>query len=367
MLEKQLDSHPKAAMHPIDPMSPFGHFGSSYDATNIVREDNFQPTFRQNDLTEPEHLEEYGRFQQHLGLIEDQERLKAFLGAITDAPIGEVVVDVGSGTGLLALVALKCGFGHAVLIEPSRKMCAYARHLAQINGVLDRVTIVERTLETVPENVLPSQIDLIVTETLSSLIFGFGSWDALPNLISRLSHQGTIIPVSGKLHAALATKDYATRGSGKAGLGLLQRAGIQIDLFERTFRSGGNVYDKSTVQSDLESGLLRPSLIASFDFRKSIPIRLEMTDLAAPVEACGGLVLYWDVALSVNGSRTRISSLDPGLTSWYPFYVPFRDPIFVRSREGLPIKMELHKIDAPYPYAFQFVSNGIELTNVLYW
>ncbi len=224
------------------------------------------------DLIDTHTLEEYGRFQQHIVLLEDRRRLAAYLEALTSTVPGDVVVDVGAGTGILGILALRLGYEHAFLIEPSKKMALYARHLAELNGVLDRVAILTSTLETLRPSELPAQIDLVGTETLSSLLFGFGSWDALPTLAGRLRRPEAVIPFRGELRACLATHDYATRGCDSAGLGLLKTLGIKIDLFERTFRSGGNVYDKRVVASEIQEGTLISARIADFDFSRPNPI-----------------------------------------------------------------------------------------------
>jgi hypothetical protein len=327
----------------------------------------FRPSFR-GLVADTSFLEEYGRFQQHIVLCEDKQRVSAYLRAISQTPPGEVVVDVGAGTGLLGIVALKCGFQHAFLVEPSRKMGVYAQHIAHLNGVADRVTILNSTLEALPDTALPRQIDLVVTETLSSLIFGFGCWDSLPRLAHRLRNPGRIIPIRGRLAACLAQRDYATRGGDNGGLGLLKRAGVELDLFTRTFRSGGNIYDKKPVSAALEDGTLSPDVIAQFDFSKENQVVMDGAALPVPQRGTyTGLVLYWEVDLCDGNEPVVLTSMDPMLTSWYPHYVPFLAPIEIDCGEKVHVRMLLHPIDAPYTYAFQFVNERRELTHVLYW
>jgi len=96
---------------------------------------DFLPDFsflrRSNEATR----EEYGRFQQHLILLDDHTRMAFFYRALRSIAPSGVVVDVGAGTGILALMALKLGFEYAILIEPSRKISTYARHLMEVNDV----------------------------------------------------------------------------------------------------------------------------------------------------------------------------------------------------------------------------------------
>lgn len=327
----------------------------------MMRED-FSPNFAQlcRDAGSSS-LEEYGRFQQHLVLLEDRGRISKFATAIARMSGGDVVVDVGAGTGVLGLLALKNGYEHAYLVEPSRKMAAYAKHLAGLNGLLERVTILNSTLEALDHARLPAKIDLVVSETISSLVFGFGCWDALPALLARTGGEGRIVPRSGKLFAAATEGSLATRGPASDGLAALASAGLTVDLFERTFRSGGNVYDKQVVARLLANEELRASELALFDFSSPRPTTLrECVVSSATAQVATGLLLFWDIELAPGVSMTN---LDPVVTSWYPLYVPLKRSLPLPAT----IELRLLAIDAPYTYAFQFTSDNEPVTHVLYW
>ena len=53
-----------------------------------------------------QNYEEYGRFQQHLVLIEDRERIEKYHYAIKSKAPGNVILDIGSGTGILSMMGL---------------------------------------------------------------------------------------------------------------------------------------------------------------------------------------------------------------------------------------------------------------------
>lgn len=329
----------------------------------------FEPNFRELIECSGPYLEEYGRFQRHLALLTDTERVRLYLEAINRFEPGGVVVDVGAGSGLLGIAALRHGFEKAILIEPSRKMAAYASHMAEINGVSGRVTILTSQLELLPPEALPKQIDLIVSETISSLIFGFGSWDALPALVERTPGQNAVIPLRGELYAALATRNYASRRPDNFGLEYLKRAGIVLDLFERTFPSGGNVFEKKKVIAEIKEDALKPVQLAGFDFSREQPFRFPGASL--PASSAGGtylgILLYWDVQLAEGQPPIQLSSVDPGLESWRPIYVPFKRELQLGPGETARIDMALRRVDSPYTYAFQFCADAEPVTEVLYW
>jgi len=334
----------------------------------LTEELDFKPNF--NDLfpDNNHHLEEYGRFQQHTVLLEDSCRVSHYAQAIAQCAPGEIVVDVGSGTGLLGICALKSGFSHAFLIEPSKKMCEYIKHFSKINGVENKITILNSTLEALSPSALPQEIDLVVTETISSVLYGFGCWDAFPDLLERVATKPGIIPSRGDLYCCLATKEFATRGSESGGIAFLKRLGLKVDIFERTFRSGGNIYDKPIVQTAIDNGELSPFRISSFDFNQSDPYNLKGGEVKVKgTNLYTGLVLYWDVLLADKVNTIMLSSLTPALSSWYPYYVSFKQPITIEDGETLNIRMAFHEMDMPYKYAFQFFNENIPLTHILYW
>lgn len=329
----------------------------------ITRSEDFAPDFGVSSTGLPS-LDEYGRFQQHLVLLEDYGRITAFKAAIESVPVGDVAIDVGAGTGVLGLLALAHGFRRAILIEPSRKMASYARHLARINGFDERITIIQARLEDVDFDSLPTSLDLIVSETLSSLLFGFGSWDVLPRLAERVRDRQNIIPNQGRLLIAPVAKSMASRGPDTDGLAILREAGLSIDLFDRTFRSGGNIYDKEIVARLLATGEVHSSELASFDFQNASPISSERGAIFRPPEGGAvGALLFWDIQLSPCAPSISFTNLDPRITSWYPYYIGFTR----RIESVVSVNLRLIPCDAPYTYAFQLLADGEPVTHVLYW
>lgn len=313
-------------------------------------------------------LEEYGRFQQHLALLEDRERLRSYSKAIASKVKKRTVLDVGAGTGVLSLIALRAGFNNAILIEPSKKISEYARHFAEINGVSDRVTILNSCIEDININDLPSDIDLVVSENLSSMLFGFGSWDWLVSCTQKLPN-AQIIPESGTLYCALSETELSTRGERNGGLKFLSEIGINSDLFGHTFRSGGNIFDKSIVNKRLKTDELIPIEIASFNHCKGHNENkfIKAQHTTSSPKLYNGLVFYWTVCLSSAPKKAYLSSHDEVITSWFPYYIKFIEPKQLDKGSQLNLELILLDIDAPYKYAFQILGDGVPLTQKLFW
>jgi ribosomal protein L11 methyltransferase len=57
---------------------------------------------------------------------------------------GDRVLDLGAGTAILAITAVKAGAASALAVESDRLACHDAEANARLNGVADRVTVVHR-------------------------------------------------------------------------------------------------------------------------------------------------------------------------------------------------------------------------------
>src|SRR5207249_2278568 len=75
----------------------------------------------------------------HNDMIYDEHRVGAYRQAIEHTIRGgDVVVDVGTGTGILAFLCLQAGASRVHAIDRS-PVLAWARRLAQSNGMADRI------------------------------------------------------------------------------------------------------------------------------------------------------------------------------------------------------------------------------------
>jgi hypothetical protein len=98
-------------------------------------------------------------------MLADRTRTRAFVAAIrrTVRP-GDVVVDLGTGSGVLAIAAARAGAARVYAIEASQ-IADLAERLFAANGVADRVTLL-RGYSTSVE--IPERATVLVSETLGN-------------------------------------------------------------------------------------------------------------------------------------------------------------------------------------------------------
>lgn len=130
----------------------------------------------------------------HREFLADSVRLETFRAAIHElVQPGDVVVDLGSGTGVLGLFACEAGARRVLSIEATA-MTEVAREVARANGFADRVTFV-RELSTLAD--LPERADVVITDQIGHLGFDAGLWEYLTDARRRfLKPDGRLLPES---------------------------------------------------------------------------------------------------------------------------------------------------------------------------
>lgn len=102
---------------------------------------------------------------EHARMLHDDRRTGDYLAALAAAVRpGDVVLDIGTGSGVLAVAAARAGARHVYAVEAS-DIAGVAREVFEINGVADRVTLLpgwSRQIE------LPERADLLVAEVIGN-------------------------------------------------------------------------------------------------------------------------------------------------------------------------------------------------------
>jgi precorrin-6B methylase 2 len=101
----------------------------------------------------------------HLQMLDDRARTLGFCDALKSiVKPGDVVVDIGTGTGILATCAAKAGARQVYAVESSG-IAEVAARMFEANGVADRVTLVRRRSTSAT---LPELASVLVTETIGN-------------------------------------------------------------------------------------------------------------------------------------------------------------------------------------------------------
>jgi ubiquinone/menaquinone biosynthesis C-methylase UbiE len=103
-----------------------------------------------------------------VSLLGQRSRLEKFKRAI-DMVVknGDYVVDMGTGTGILAILAAKAGAARVTAIEVNPESIQYATHAARMNGVESIIEFFEGNFH---EFIPKERADVVLCEMLSSML-----------------------------------------------------------------------------------------------------------------------------------------------------------------------------------------------------
>jgi type I protein arginine methyltransferase len=105
----------------------------------------------------------FGAPELHVRMLNDQMRTSRFLAGISEVVNpGDVVVDIGTGTGILAMAAARAGAQHVYAIEASA-IGECAQEIFEANGLSDRITLLKGWSTRLE---LPERADVLVSEII---------------------------------------------------------------------------------------------------------------------------------------------------------------------------------------------------------
>ena len=148
----------------------------------------------------------YAEIEVHRTMICDRVRTEGFLRAI-DSVVrpGDIVLDVGAGSGILSMFAARAGAARVYAVERTT-VAVLAQELAVANGLAEIVQVIHGDVMDVE---LPERVDVIVSEWLGG--FGIDEGMLAPVIAARdrwLKPGGIMIPSSVTAWAALVHDRY---------------------------------------------------------------------------------------------------------------------------------------------------------------
>ncbi|MGB3848210.1 MAG: 50S ribosomal protein L11 methyltransferase [Sphingopyxis sp.] len=144
--------------------------------------------------------------QWHFVIVTDLARNLAYDAALRRAVTPESrVLEIGTGSGLLAMMAARAGAAHVYTCEMEPAVAMTAREIIARNGFADRITVLDRHSKDVTADELGGPVDILVSEIVSNEMLGEGVLPAMEDAIARLVRPGgAIIPARGTIRVALA-------------------------------------------------------------------------------------------------------------------------------------------------------------------
>lgn len=270
------------------------------------------------------------RIEYHRTLIADRIRNAAFERALKAVikPGETTVADVGAGTGLLSLMAVKLGAREVFLYEAA-EVAGVAAKALKANGARNCHLFPCHSTEMVD----PPKVDIVVSETLGNYPFEEHIIETLADARARfLKPKGTIIPDALSQLVAPVISDRIDRE-----LRAWDATGFDMS-FARTM-SLNNIYVRTLKPTELLDAGASAHVWDEIDFTKEGRTSRKgeaSWRLKAPATVYG-FATWWQAELSPG----VLLSTAPGApaTHWEQLYFPLLTPLAVKAGETVAIAL----------------------------
>ena len=272
------------------------------------------------------------RIEYHRTLIADRVRVEAFHKALAAVIVKgkSVVVDIGTGTGLLAFLAAKLG---------AKKVYAY--EMNEIGAVAERLKTLNklRNVELIPgrstEIIDPPRGDIVVTETLGNFALEEFLVETMNDARARHLKPGGVLipglveqfvaPVTGpRLHLELTAWD---------------RIGYGLDFAPARVMSLNNVYIRTLQPVELLDGGNSAVCWDHVDCGK--PNRMarhgEAQWTVKKAATIYGLAVWWQASLAPGITLATSPLSEP--THWEQLFFPALEPLQLAAGETLAVEI----------------------------
>jgi type I protein arginine methyltransferase len=280
----------------------------------------------------------------HVTMLEDRVRTSAFLAALEEVvEADDVVVDIGTGTGVLAAGAARAGARHVYAVEAT-PIARHARAVFRANELEDRVTLVEGWSTRVT---LPERADLVVAEILGSEALEERMLPVLLDARRRLLKPGGLVMPSSlrifgqvvaipeeRVSSITFTRSNTARWSAWYGLQLTALADYAARL---RHRFTAPIEDVRVWQT-----LTDPVLLAEFDLRQLETPRVNVVVPAIATQSAlaSGAFAFFEAQLSPGVVLSTNPGLEPSAASWgLPVWL-FAEPVELRVGQELELEYE---------------------------
>ncbi|MDC3961415.1 50S ribosomal protein L11 methyltransferase [Polyangium jinanense] len=168
----------------------------------------------------------------YFAMLNDHERNQAFERALEIAIGGSpcTVLDVGSGTGLLAMMAARAGAGAVFTCESVVAIARLARRIIAENKLDHQISVIPRvSTDLVAGRDIPRRADLLVTETFDCGLLGEGILPIVRHAREKLLRpEAKVIPGRAKVCFQLLESDAVHRNNFAFEVG-----GFDVSLFNQ--------------------------------------------------------------------------------------------------------------------------------------
>uniref|UniRef100_A0A1B6CG41 Protein arginine N-methyltransferase n=1 Tax=Clastoptera arizonana TaxID=38151 RepID=A0A1B6CG41_9HEMI len=279
------------------------------------------------------------------------------------------VLDIGTGTGLLSMMAAQCGADHIFACEAFSPIAKTAIQVIKDNGYSDRIKVIgKRSTElTVGINAdIPFLANILVAEVFDTELIGEGALPTFSHAVKNLLEKDcVVVPAFGTIYAQVVEGDFIQNWNKIKPIESVPDQFINPSEKLNLCKGQNAVHDLQLSQLDQSrfKTISAPQQVLRFDWSgKTIPLKkTSQTILHIKAETSGtaqAVLMWWDLDMDPQGSI--VLSCAP----WWahpdnptnPSSIPWRDH-WLQAIYYLPESLKINKNEE-----FQLVSSHDEFS-----
>lgn len=221
------------------------------------------------------------------------------------------VLDIGTGTGLLSMMAVRNGADTVHACDAFEPAAACAEKIIAVNGMAGKIKLIHKrsTDVLIPED-MSVKANILVTEVFDTELIGEGAISTFRHALKHLLEPDCIVvPSASRMYIQPVQSFYlSTCNHLKISLPK-ELAAIGTPPSAEQFNNGlaAPLFDLqlSQLSNDLFDALAPPKVVFTFDFcgRKDLPKENESVTLftASTSGSCHAFFMWWDLDMDMDG------------------------------------------------------------------
>ncbi len=270
----------------------------------------------------------------HFEMLNDEQRNAAFQRALTNLITPEtVVLDIGSGTGLLAMMAAKAGAKEIITCEMVPQLAELTRDTIALNGLSERIVTLDKKSTSLVFGIqMVNKANLLVTETVDCGLLGEGIAVSIAHAKENLlTDDAKIVPCTATVYAMLVESPrlHNLNCAGTA-------AGFNVSLANRYATSH---YFPVRLAAFEYTPLTDPFEVFHFDFaNETIVPERKTIEVRAKRDGAGQCIIFW---FNMQLDEENAISNEPGSTThWEQALQCLDKETPVRAGDTLSVNVE---------------------------
>lgn len=280
----------------------------------------------------------------YLNMIADRVRMDAYCKALSQAiKPGATVLDIGTGTGIFAMLACKFGASRVYAVEPSEAI-EVARETAAANGYSEKINFLQDLSTRLS---LPERVDVIISDIRGVLPLFRQNIPSIIDARTRLlASNGQLIPRRDDLWVSVVEapevyQEHFTIGEDFGwSLNLVPARRYMVNTWRRTVNKREQLLTESVRWATIDySSIENPNL------RGEVAWNIERKGTAH------GLAVWFDTQLSDNASFSNAPG-EPELIYGQAFF-PFERPITLEAGDDVSLALDAHLVGEDYVWRWE--------------